>query len=348
MFLQWEKPPGPVDLSRYPWPPWYSRVTAFRKRSLGKAMWQLANTIVPYALLWWLMIRFVRLGYSWLLLVPLAVLAAGFLARIFIFFHDCVHGSFFASKRANTLVGYACGILAFTPLEDWRFSHFRHHDTYANLDARGYGDITLMTVDEYRQASRRQRLLYRLYRSPWVIFGLGPLFHFMFRQRFPTKHTGRLEHRSVLVADLGIVVIALMLSWVMGWKAYLIVQSAVLWLAGAAGIWLFYVQHQFEGVYWARTAEWDPVRAAFMGASFYDLPAVLRWFSGNIGYHFVHHIEYGIPNYNLPSCYRAIPELQDKARLTWRGSLHCVSLKLWDEKAQKLVGWPRRQPERST
>lgn len=343
MFLQWEEPPRPVDLSTYPWPSWYSRVTSFRKRNPRKALGQIANTFVPYLLLWWLMVELVRRDYPWLVILALTPLAAGFLSRVFILFHDCVHGSFFASDRANTLLGYVCGILVFTPLEDWRFSHFRHHETYANLDARGYGDITLMTLEEYEKASPARRWLYRLYRNPFVMFGIGPLFHFMFRQRFPTRHTGRPEHRSVLITNLGIAAMALLLSWVMGWKAYLLIQSVVLWMAGAAGIWLFYVQHQFEGVYWARTSDWDPVRAAFMGASLYDLHPVLRWFSGNIGYHFVHHIEYGIPNYNLPSCYRAIPELQRKAGLTWRQSLHCLRLKLWDEEGQKLVGWPRRR-----
>jgi acyl-lipid omega-6 desaturase (Delta-12 desaturase) len=342
MFLQWERPPGPVDLSVYPWPPWYGRVTEFRQRNLGKAIWQLVNTFVPYLLLWYLMIRCAQRGCPYLVILALAVLAAGFLARIFIMFHDCVHGSFFVSERANTLLGYVCGVLAFTPLEDWRFSHFRHHETYANLDGRGYGDISLMTLQEYRSAPLSKRMRYRLYRNPLVMFGLGPLFHFMFRQRFPTWHTGRPEHRSVLITDLGIVAVGLMASLIVGWKTYLLLQIPVLWMAGAAGIWLFYVQHQFEGVYWARTNQWDPVRAAFLGASFYDLPAVLRWFSGNIGYHYIHHIEYGIPNYNLPACYRAIPELQGKAALTWRKSLRCIRLKLWDEEGQKLVGWPGR------
>jgi acyl-lipid omega-6 desaturase (Delta-12 desaturase) len=161
-----------------------------------------------------------------------------------------------------------------------------------------------------------------------------------FRQRFPTWHTGRPEHRSVLVTDLGVVAIGLAASWSIGWKIYLLIQVPVLWMAGAAGIWLFYVQHQFEGVYWSRTDKWDPVRAAFVGASFYDLPAVLRWFSGNIGYHFLHHIESGIPNYNLRACYQAVSELQRKAPLTFGKSLRCIRLKVWDEKAQMLVGWP--------
>jgi omega-6 fatty acid desaturase (delta-12 desaturase) len=341
MFLQWEKPPGPVDLSRYPWPAWYGQVTAFRRRNRGKAIWQLVNTFVPYLLLWYLMIRCVARGYPYIVTFALTMLAAGFLARIFIIFHDCVHESFFASERANTVLGYVCGILVFTPLEDWRFSHFRHHETYANLDARGYGDITLMTLEEYLRAPSGKQMKYRLYRNPFVMFGLGPLFHFLFRQRLPSQHTGRPEHRSVLVTDLAIAAIALIASFIIGWKTYLVLQVLVLWMAGAAGIWLFYVQHQFEGVYWARTDEWDPVHAAFAGASFYNLPPVLRWFSGNIGYHFIHHIEYGIPNYNLRTCYHGVPQLQDKAALTWRKSLRCIRLKLWDEEGQKLVGWPR-------
>jgi len=341
MFLQGKEPPqGAVDLGTYAWPPWYRSVTAYGQKSVGKAIWQLVNTFIPYLLLWYLMVGCIELGYPYVLTLALAMLAAGFLSRIFIFFHDCVHGSFFASDRANTLFGYLCGILVFTPLRDWRFSHFRHHETYANLDARGYGDVTLMTVEEYRGSPRAERMRYRLYRNPFVLFGLGPLFHFLFRQRFPSRHTGRPEHRSVLITDLGVLAVALIASLTLGWKTYLLIQIPVLWMAGAAGIWLFYVQHQFEGVYWARTDQWDPVRAALFGASFYDLPAVLRWFSGNIGYHFIHHIQYGIPNYNLQACYRAVPELRSKARLTLGQSLRCVRLKLWDEQAQKLVGWP--------
>jgi len=342
-----EVPPrGAVDLSTYPWPAWYGSLTKYQQRDLGKAAWQLVNTFVPYLLLWYLMIRSIQQGYPYVLTLALALVAAAFLARIFIFFHDCVHGSFFASDRANTILGYVCGILVFTPLEDWRFTHYRHHDTYANLDARGYGDITLMTMSEYRGSSLRKRMGYRLYRNPLVLFGLGPLFHFMFRQRLPTWHTGRAEHRSVLLTDLGIVAIASIATWIIGWKTYLLIQVPVLWMAGAAGIWLFYVQHQFAGVYWARSDNWDPVRAAFDGSSFYDLPPVLRWFSGNIGYHFLHHIQYGIPNYHLQACYDAVPELHRKTPLTLRKSLTSVRLKLWDEEVQKLVGHSRLSDRR--
>jgi len=338
--------PGPVDLATYPWPDWYGALTKFQGKSLGKAAWELVSTFIPYFFLWYLMIRTIQSGYSYLLTLALAMLAAAFLVRVFIFFHGCVHGSFFASERANTILGYLCGILVFTPLEDWRFSHFKHHETYANLDARGYGDVWLMTLREYLNSNRRHQFRYRLYRSPLVLFGPGPLFHFMFLHRFPTWKTGRTEHRSVLVTDLALVAVALIAAWVMGWKTYLLIQVPVLWLAGIGGIWLFYVQHQFDGVYWARADQWDPVRAAFDGSSFYKLPAVLRWFSGNIGYHFLHHVQYAIPNYNLKACYDAVPELHRKRPLTMRQSLASLRLKLWDEEQQKLVGFPDADPIR--
>jgi acyl-lipid omega-6 desaturase (Delta-12 desaturase) len=333
-------------LSTYAWPPWYGALTKFQEKSLPKAVWQLVSTFIPYFSLWYLMVLTIRLGYPYPVTLALALPAAALLTRIFIFFHDCVHGSFFASARANTILGYVCGLLVFTPLEDWRFSHFLHHATYANLDARGYGDVSLMTVKEYRSSSRRQRIGYRLYRSALVLFGLGPVFHFVFYQRFPTWNTGRAERRSVIMTNLGIAALALGAVWTIGWKTFLLVQVPVLWLAGTAGVWLFYVQHQFEGVYWARTDQWDPLRAALEGCSFYRLPAVLRWITGNIGYHFIHHLQEGIPNYHLKACYDAVPQLRHKPPLTLRQSLACARLKLWDEDRQRLVGFrhPFAQP----
>jgi acyl-lipid omega-6 desaturase (Delta-12 desaturase) len=330
---------GLPDLSTYSWPAWYRGLSKFENKDLRKAIWQLVNTFIPYFLLWYLMIQSLRLGYSYFVTLALALLAAAFMVRIFIFFHDCVHGSFFASDRANTILGTICGILVFTPLDDWRFSHFKHHDTYANLDARGYGDVWIMTLSEYRNSSFRHRLRYRLYRNPLVLFGPGPLFHFLFLHRFPTWQTGRPEHRSVLVTNLAIAALAAIAIWAIGWKTYLLIQLPVLWMGGIGGIWLFYVQHQFEGVYWARADKWDPLRAAFDGSSFYKLPALLRWFSGNIGYHFVHHLQYGIPNYHLKACYDAVPELQNKRPLTFRKSLSSLRLKLWDEEQNRLVGF---------
>ena len=327
-------------MANYAWPSWYGNLARFQEKNLGKATWQLIDTFVPYFLLWYAMIWTIELGCSYLFTLALAFPAAAFLSRIFILFHDCVHGSYFASERANTILGYVCGILVFTPLEDWRFSHFLHHATFANLDARGYGDISLMTVKEYKNASFRRRFGYRLYRNTFILFVLGPVFHFFLNQRVPTWNTGRAEHRSVIITDVGIVAIGFLVSWAVGWKTYLLIQVPVLWLAGGAGIWLFYVQHQFEGVYWARTNQWDPLRAAFEGSSFYKLPTVLRWFTGNIGYHFVHHLQYGIPNYRLKDCYDAIPELHRKSPLTMRKSFSSAGLKLWDEDRQQLVGYP--------
>jgi omega-6 fatty acid desaturase (delta-12 desaturase) len=324
----------------YAWPSWYGAMTRFRKSDPGKAVWQLINTFVPYFLLWYLMIRTIQLGYPYAVTLMLGLAASAFLVRIFIVFHDCSHDSFFAGKRANTILGYVAGVFVFTPLEDWRYAHLHHHGTYANLDARGSGDIWLMTVSEYQQASVWQRWLYRSYRNPFVLFVAGPLFHFGLRQRFPTWHTGRAERRSVLVTDLAIVAIVLVAASTIGWRTYLMIQLPVLWIAGAAGVWLFYVQHQFEGVYWVRGKQWDPLRAAWEGSSFYALPSVLRWFSGNIGYHFVHHLQSRIPNYHLKACYDAIPELHAKAPLTVGKSLATPALKLWDERRQRLVGFP--------
>jgi omega-6 fatty acid desaturase (delta-12 desaturase) len=330
----------PLGSPPYRWPDWYQELKRFEARDRRKAACQLLDTLVPYLLLWALMVRSIQVGvpYGWALL--LAVPAGGLLMRIFILFHDCVHSSFFVSTKANTVAGYLCGTLVFTPLEDWRFTHLRHHATYANLDARGVGDITTLTVTEYVESPWLQRLQYRLYRNPLVLFGLGPLFYFLIRQRWPSRALSRTARKSVLFTNLLVLAIVLTATWTIGLKAYLMVQLPVLWLGGAGGIWLFYVQHQFEGVYWARKDAWDPLRAAVEGSSFYKLPTVLRWFSGSIGIHFVHHLRPRIPNYNLQRCFDGIPELQAKEPLTLRGSVSSPGLKLWHEDLGKLVGFP--------
>ena len=298
--------------SGYEWPPWHAKLINYRNPSIGKAGWQLANTLLPYCFLWLLMIRFIHRGYPYAVTFALAAVSAAFLVRLFILFHDCVHGSLFPRKGANTFFGYLIGALVFTPFEDWRFSHFRHHATYANLDARGFGDIWTMTRSEYERSSKRKKLSYRLYRNPWVLIGLGALFSFLLHYRLPTRTSTRRERVSVLFTNLLIIGVALIAGRIMGWQTYLLLQLPIIWMAGAAGIWLFYVQHQFEGVYWARKGQWDALRAAMEGSSFYKLPTVLRWFSSNIGYHHVHHLGSRIPNYRLKECYDAIPELQAK------------------------------------
>ena len=322
------------------WPDWYPELATFRHSDRRQADWQLINTLAPYGCLWYLMIRSIQLGYPYALTLVLALPASAFLVRCFILFHDCVHGSFFTSMRANTFFGYLIGVLVFTSFEDWRFAHLRHHVTYANLDARGFGDIWTMTLAEYQASTKKKQLQYRLYRSPAVLIGLGALFTFLLSNRLPTRKVKRRERMSVIFTNLLIVVVVLVADRLIGWRIYLLIQLPVLFFAGAAGVWLFYVQHQFPGGYWARKNEWEPLRAAMEGSSFYKLPALLRWFSGSIGYHHVHHLSPRIPNYHLKKCYDAVPALQAKTSLTIVRSLSCVRLKLWDERGKKMAGFP--------
>ena len=327
------------------WPDWYPSLKKFRNPDNGKAIKQLLNTLVPYCCLWYLMILLIQSGYSYTLTLILVLPAAAFLVRLFILFHDCVHGSFFKSKKANTFFGYLLGMLVFTSLDDWRFSHLRHHVSYANLDVRGFGDVWTMTLKEFEDSPKRLPLQYRLYRHPMVLLGLGALFNFLLSNRLPTSTVKRKEHMSVLFTNLLILSVFLIASKVIGWKTYLLIQLPVLLLAGATGIWLFYVQHQFEGGYWARKSQWEPMRAAMEGSSFYKLPSILNWFSGSIGYHHIHHLNPRIPNYCLRQCFDAIPALQAKKPLTMMKSLSSVRLKLWDEERQRMVPFPVRKTQ---
>lgn len=316
---------------------WKAVVAEYQKPSLPRALWQIANTFIPYAALWYLM--YLSLPVSWWLVVPLAILAGAFTVRIFIIFHDCGHGSYFKWRRANDTVGFIAGVLTFTPYYHWRWEHNVHHATSGHLDKRGVGDIWTMTVQEYLEASRWQRFAYRLARNPFILFVLAPLYLFLFRQRFPSKTASRRERHSVHWMNLGILGFALGLSSIFGLGPYLIIQSIILMVAGAAGVWLFYVQHQFEDVYWERGEDWDYTRAALEGSSFYKLPRVLQWFSGNIGFHHIHHLSARIPNYHLELCHNAHPMFQSVKPVTLRGSLKSFSFRLWDEQRRKLVGF---------
>lgn len=321
------------------WPDWYHKLNAFRISNHWKSTWQLINTLIPYACLWGLLIRCIQLDYPYPVILVLSIPAGAFLVRIFILFHDCVHGSFFKSKSANTFWGYVLGVLVFTSFEDWRFCHLQHHGKYANLDTRGFGDIWTLTRKEYDDSSWRIRLVYRLYRNPVVLIGLGALFNFLLHNRIPSPRVKHKERMGLLLTNLLIVIMILGAARFMGWQTYVLIQLPVLWLAGAMGIWLFYVQHQFEGGYWARKDKWEPFRAAMEGSSYYKLPSVLRWFSGNIGYHHIHHMNPGIPNYYLKACYDGIPKLQEKAPLTFWESLSCIRLKIWDEQHHKMISF---------
>jgi omega-6 fatty acid desaturase (delta-12 desaturase) len=316
---------------------WKQIVARFQKPSAPRAAWQIVNTLVPYGLLWFLMYH--TLAVSWWVTLPLAILGGGFLVRAFIIFHDCGHGSFFKSRRANNVWGFLCGMLTFTPFYHWRWEHSLHHATSGDLDRRGIGDLWTMTVQEYLESSRGKRFSYRLARNPFVLFVLAPLFVFTVRHRFPKTTASRRERYSVYWMNLAILGMAAVMAAVFGLKAYLLIQFTALMVAGAAGFWLFYVQHQFEGVYWERRDEWDYAAAALQGSSFYKLPRVLQWFSGNIGFHHIHHLSPRIPNYNLEKCHHADPLFQTVKPVRFFSSFKSLTFRLWDERRRKLVGY---------
>lgn len=320
-------------------PNWYRATVKYEQPSLRKAIWQLFNTIVPYLALWIFMIILIKQGYSYWITLIFALVTAALLVRIFIFFHDCCHGSFFASRRANTILGYISGILTFTPFDEWRSSHATHHATAGDLDRRGTGDVWTMTVAEYLAAPRLKRFAYRIYRNPLIMFGFGPVFMFLIVNRFSHKGARIHERRSVILTNFSILAIIILAGMTIGIQTYLMIQLPVILLAGIFGIWLFYVQHQFEGVYWARHAEWNKLRAALEGSSYYKLPGVFQWMTGNIGLHHIHHIRPRIPNYNLQRCYDDVSALQAVEPLTIRSSLKSLWINLWDEEQQKMVSF---------
>jgi omega-6 fatty acid desaturase (delta-12 desaturase) len=330
---------------------WKEIVAKYQKPSLWRALWQIVNTLGPYAFLWYLMYRSLAVSY-WITL-PLAILAGAFLVRVFIIFHDCGHGSYFKYRKANDIVGFIAGVLTFTPYYHWRWEHAIHHASAGHLDKRGTGDVWTMTVQEYLESSRSRRFAYRLARNPIVLFVIGPLYLFIVRQRFPSAEANRRERESVHWMNLAIFGMAAALSWIFGIKAYVLIQLTVMMVAGGAGVWMFYVQHQFEGVYWERGEDWDYTKAALQGSSFYKLPKVLQWFSGNIGFHHIHHLSPRIPNYNLERCHQADPLFQNVKPITLLSSLKSFTFRLWDEQRKKLVGYRhlrelRRQKKRPT
>ena len=324
------------DASR---PEWLKAIARFEKPSTGRALIQLADTLIPYLVLIAIMIISVVNRWPVWTTLALSLPAGAFLVRLFIFFHDCCHGSFLANRRAMDMLGAVLGVLTFTPYADWRHSHGIHHSTSGNLDRRGVGDIWTMTLDEYRSSPLPRRISYRLFRHPLVMFGLGPLFAFVIGQRFPTHQAGQRQIISVLLTDATLLAIVVAASLTIGIRAYLLIQLPVIFIAGVGGIWLFYVQHQFDPTYWARTDDWGSMDAAMKGSSFYKLPKVLQWFSGNIGLHHIHHLRPRIPNYNLQRCLDQTPELQLKAPLTLRESLGSMRLNLWDEAHKKLLSF---------
>ena len=316
---------------------WKQIVLSYQKPSRWRAAWQLLDTLGPYAAIWYLI--YLSLSISWWLVFALSALAGMFLVRVFIIFHDCGHGSYFSSRKANDALGFITGLLTFTPFYQWRWDHAIHHATSGHLDKRGTGDLWTLTVEEYLASSRWRRVAYRLARNPVVLFLIAPLFVMVVRQRFASRNDNKRERRSVYWMNVAILGMAAGLSLAFGVLPYLVIQLSMLAVAGAIGFWFFYVQHQFEGVYWERNEQWDYTAAALKGSSFYKLPRVLQWFSGNIGYHHIHHLSARIPNYNLERCHKAHQVFQEVKALRLFPSIKTLTLRLWDEKGKRLVGF---------
>lgn len=316
---------------------WKKIVAEYQTSNAWRANWQLLNSIGGYLGLWFLI--YMSLSVSWWLTIPLSILAGGLLLRVFIIFHDCGHGSFFKSQRANDIWGYLSGLLVFTAYYHWRWEHAVHHANSGHLEKRGMGDIWTLTVEEYLESSRWRKFSYRLARNPIVLFLLAPLYLFVLRERFSSTGAKPRERRSIWITNLGLAAIALVLIHFMGFLPWLIVQFTILAVTGSCGVWLFYVQHQFEDTYWERKGEWDFTAAALRGSSFYKLPKVLQWFTGNIGFHHIHHLSSAIPNYNLERCHRSDPMFSDVRPMTLLSSMKAASYRLWDEQSKKLVGF---------
>lgn len=316
---------------------WVKIVSKYNKPNVRKSVWQIINSLGPYLLLWAAM--YYSLQISYLLTLGLALLTAGFQVRMFIIFHDCGHGSFFRSKKANKIVGTLMGSLTFTPYDRWHKDHHVHHSTVGNLDKRGQGDVMTLTVEEYKALSRGKKLYYRIYRNPITIFLIAPFILFVIWFRFPRKNMPAVEKQSVYISNLIIAIFTVGMILLMGWKAFLLIQLPVIYFATVAGVWLFYVQHQFEDVIWTREEDWDYKQMALEGSSFLKFPRVLQWFSGNIGFHHIHHLSPKIPNYNLESCHKSSPLFENIKPVTFKSSMRTINLRLWDEDASQLISF---------
>ena len=310
-------------------------VKPFENSELKKSIFQLINTVPPFFIIWFL--AYLSLDISVWLTVALSIVAAGFVIRTFIIFHDCTHGSFFKNKKANNIIGTITGVISLFAYEKWKREHNIHHATSGNLDKRGVGDIWMMTVEEYLEATPMRRLTYRLYRNPIVMFGFGPALLFLVSNRINRKGAPAKERNNTYLINISIIVIYSLMIWLIGWQAFAIIQGTILFVAGALGIWLFYVQHQFEDSYFEDESEWDYIKAAIEGSSYYKLPKVLQWVTGNIGFHHVHHLSPRVPNYNLERAHDSTPPLQKATTIDVRTSLQSIHFRLFDESNKSFV-----------
>jgi acyl-lipid omega-6 desaturase (Delta-12 desaturase) len=325
-------------------PFWRDALAPFAQPHLGRSLLDLATSVVPYLLL--VVLMYLAVDLSVLLALALSVPAAGFLLRTFIVFHDCAHGSFLPSKRANAWLGTALGLVVYESFLSWRHSHAVHHATAGDLDRRGVGDVHTLTVAEYRSLAWRGRLGYRLFRNPLVMFGLGPLYALVLNPRLVPRSARPRIRRSVIATNVALAVVVGVLCLLVGWREFLLVQAPAMLLAGAAGVWLFYVQHQFEDTYWQSADDWSYAEAALQGSSHLKLPRVLQFFSGNIGLHHVHHLSAKVPNYNLQRAHDENPVFHDVPTLSLWDGLRAVRLKLWDERQRRLVTFAEERANR--
>jgi omega-6 fatty acid desaturase (delta-12 desaturase) len=317
---------------------WRAIIARYQSSNRMRSIAQMATTLLPLAGLFYVMYR--SLAWSYWLTLLLAVPAAGFLVRTFIIMHDCAHGSFLPWKRINALVGWITGVLTMTPFGQWRHDHALHHASSGDLSRRGHGDVDTLTVREYLALPRMQRLRYRLIRNPFVLFGLGPI-HFVLMNRIPPTGASatRRQQKSVWSTNIAIAALYVVVSIWVGWSVLPLIYGPAMYLAAAGGIWLFYVQHQFEGTYWQDHDEWDYATAAIRGSSYLKLPAVLAWFTGSIGLHHVHHLGPRIPNYELKRCHDENDAFHGVTTITLAQSVRTLRLTLWDEARGQLVGF---------
>lgn len=316
---------------------WNSILAEYATPSYKKALWQIVNTLIPYVVLLIGVLSFAASGTHFLILLPFTIAAAGFMVRLFILFHDCTHQSFVASGKWNDFIGTVLGILVFTAYEPWKKEHSIHHSSVGNLDKRGVGDIWTLTIDEYEALPKHKRFLYRLFRNPAFLFTVAPVFLFTVLQRLPKKTATKKEVKSILLTNTILLVYAAVMSMTFGLGTFLLYQILIIAIASSSGVWLFFVQHQFEDVYWEASGEWDLLDAALKGSTYYKLPAVIEWISGYIGYHHIHHLNARIPNYNLKPCYQNIKILQDIKTVTFLESFKLAALEFYDEKRKMLI-----------
>jgi omega-6 fatty acid desaturase (delta-12 desaturase) len=314
---------------------WQKALAPYARPHLGRSMLDIATSLLPYLALSVLM--YLVLEVSFLLVLALAIPAAGFLLRTYIVFHDCAHGSFLPTKRANTWLGTALGLVVYSPFLSWRHSHAVHHATAGDLDRRGVGDVLTLTVAEYQGSPWRRRLGYRLFRNPLVMFGLGPIYALVLQPRLVSRSARPRLRRNVIATNVVLVALVATLCWLVGWREYLLVQWPTALLAGSAGVWLFYVQHQFEDTYWESAGDWSYADAALRGSSYLKLPRLLQFFTGNIGLHHVHHLSTKVPNYNLQRAHDENPIFHGVPTLSMWDGLRAVRLKLWDPDRGRLV-----------